>query len=571
MDYNIPGLLGCLYLLLSLGSQVFGSSQHFRFHHVADFVDDGNFIHLHVFLNTSSLFKQHTGLLTMLHNASSFKCAHPGNKNYYTRMMEFLYSDFKLSDERMVDLQTMLPNAGAPRSKRDVMGAIAIGISLYNTYEIHELRQQMSRQTDINESILLSIKKEDMHVQLNAKNIQKVRDVARKLIASTQALAERASLVAFYEEFRFFIHQHTREVERLGRAVGATLNGKFDYSVVDSKALKTAFVALERRGANRGYTLLDHNPAQVFTAPISYMPREEGIDIFVHLAATKGNQFRMYKYANLPFMLDKIQASIRTSEQYLVMDDEQEIGLVMTEQQFLGCSQFKEKIFCPELRAFDKNIASSCLGAIQTNKANLIKENCDLLMHPKPKQAAYRVQKNTFFVHSPYADIVKVTCSNGTSSYVAEGTMSIKLHPGCTHSFQTLAIKAEADPLVQEMPARKFLHIPLKNFSDWSFNTDVFGFQQALEELNTMVSPQPISYKTLERQIQQQKLENIEHGVHLGLIIIAVVVLVVLLVVVRHVRRRQQARRIYKKKKMQMKTLRRLKKEDDEVLKKDIC
>ena len=122
------GGLCSLVLLLSMSSQRAGSTDNFNFHHVADFADDGNYIHLHVFLNTTTLDSQHAELAAILRNASTFRPHHSGNNNYYRQMMRILGRNYRLADQRMDDFKLMLPTSGGTKTERDVLGAIALGL-----------------------------------------------------------------------------------------------------------------------------------------------------------------------------------------------------------------------------------------------------------------------------------------------------------------------------------------------------------------------------------------------------------------------------------------------------------
>lgn len=502
-----------LLLLLNLASVTllilgFSSTwaQDFKFFKQGNLISDLDFAHLHVFLNYTTLLSQHNNTINLLEKFMTFKPHFLRNKRALNTAVASLVAETVMTTE-LVRLYAPFFPTTTTREKRGPAGWIALGVSTFNSFEILQLKLQVQAQDRVNDAILQSIKEEDLSIHLNAESIQTLKNVTLKLTNTFSELQEHAALSEFHLKAYEYLRRHHTVVETWGRALSDALHGRFCLGLVTSDKLEKGMTDLKRRVERKEFRMLSPGLDQVYTSEVSHSRESDGIHIFVHLPVTRGDTMTIYHHINLPFNIGDMQALVNTEEKYIAMDDDRTRGMTFTNNDFTRCTQVGDNYICPETRVLNRDIGQTCMGALLSSDTIKIKARCKLRINPYPKQAAVRVAKNTFFIHSPNPDKVTVTCKDKASSYDLIGTQEIKVQPDCTHTTLQLSIKGQSDTLnVGDMTTTVTIGTAHPEaFEDWEDPHTEKEFATAIQSLRELKEPAPVSMDALRASIIEKQ------------------------------------------------------------------
>ena len=347
--------------------------------------------------------------------------------------------------------------------KRDLLGILGTGLSLFNTLAVGYNSARISAITSSVNNNAAAIKDIAVGVKALEKRTSVLRTSLRllsdNLHAQLDGLYVGQRLAELIAELKGVLTtvRHVVDLGKLGRMAPELLT-------IDDKV--KAMAALEERVKQRQQRLAITGPGDLSSCPASFTLTKEGMmAVLVHIPVTEQNLIlEAYQFLPIP---------IRSSAGDVVQYDIGEDVIALTEKPFGEYQTFKDSKWrecislldvtvCPHTDLIGTATATTraddparCLYALRAEDAATARIACPM-RRVEQESGAIKVASDTYVVWSQRASRVSVTCGAASFSiHNATGPLSLQLPPGCSlgGGFGRSLITADTSNYVLRTPA----------------------------------------------------------------------------------------------------------------------
>lgn len=404
------------------------------------------------------------------------------------------------------------------REKRQAMIAFlgvtamfSAGLSIYNTAQIQDLKNRQDHLETGLTRVIEVLREED-------KSIEAVKGAIRAYNESLVSIGDRLNmagskvdLLATFAGIHNKVETANMEFQLFGTGLLDLLNGKFSPLLVNKKNLLDTFSKFRTKIEREGFHLVYDFPSSIFKADISYVSKNNIIDVFIHCPIQRSNPLALYQYLPLPILLENSQQGPlmfiepRNGNDLLMLDSETHRGTELKSSSLTGCHTAAlatgNIYMCGDRVApiLKRDTTKSCLGLLFTGTIDQEKllGTCDVVFSSE-NTYAHQIDKKTFVVYSKEIMKLAIFCDKSRKTNITsiQGLHVITVNPGCQADLDGLLMYGTYDGL--DYDAGNLIHLPTK----LTFTNDLFPVTELYDvysSLNKIHLPEKVDFRNLDR------------------------------------------------------------------------
>jgi hypothetical protein len=377
--------------------------------------------------------QEHGLILSRVHLDTAFMLLN--NLDSYMRYQSELENLFASMSKNSSEVQSH--NFIHNRSKREILGAIGLAVSVSNSIRISSMEQALESLSSNHNSIvdavgLLNKKHEQLafDVGLIMRLIKVLEVNARKVMSSATVLMDRLrgtvdDLVAIATE-----GQRRRVSIRL----------------INGEALEELFRAMKLRAKLQGLEMVLEKATDIYSIESSYAyePGTYMFNVYLHFPFLHpSDRLGLYEYLPHPLIESlKRNVSILPSPQgtkYLgILPDSARTSIdprhkfrLLTESDIQSCTRFRKFFFCPKRNTLRIDWQSECLVSLWLQDHKRVIKHCKMELSPM-REHVTKISSDTWAIMSPNQKHFPVVCGKRSLKPVTLRNQSILTLPqGC--------------------------------------------------------------------------------------------------------------------------------------------
>lgn len=403
------------------------------------------------------------------------------------------------------------------REKRQVMAAIMgvttifnTGLSIYNTIQINELQNRQDHlETGLNRVIEV-LREEDRSIEAIKGAIRAYNETLIDIGKNIRHKNAEVDLLESFSVMHNKIEAANLEFQLFTTGVLELLNGKFSPLLVHKQNLLDTFTKFRLRIEREGFQLVYDFPSSIFKADISYISKNNVIDVYIHCPIQKSTPLTLYQYLPLPIVLDNAQQGPlifiepRNGNDLLMLDRETHRGAEMKTSFLAGCHiapLATGNIYMCQDRVpiMKRDTSKDCLGLLFSGTVDQEKilEVCDVVFSSQTTYA-HQIDRKTFIVYSKELLKLTIFCDKSMNPNITsiQGLHIITVNPGCQADLDGLLMYGMYGGL--EYDAGNLIHLPVKlTFTNDLFPvTELFDVYSSLKKIHL---PEKVDFRNLDR------------------------------------------------------------------------
>jgi len=303
------------------------------------------------------------------------------------------------------------------REERDVLGAVAIGMSLWNAFKISNLEHHMANLSS-KYNVLI-----DSTNLLNAKHNQLATDVL---------FLKRLVEIITQQSYRKITAMSISSIDRLRDTVDSVVSivtsgrqRRVSPRLLNGDTLAEAYLMLLRKAKDMNCELLLAHPTDIYNVQATYGYSQEGLvfEIIAHVPmVSKSEKLALFEHVPFPIAFQsRMSKSTITpntgSEKYLAViplsqsssSEATHKFKVMNEVEFQSCFVLRNHYICSSRNTLRLDIKSSCIASLWLKDHELISKNCELKIEP-PQEVVAKLSPKEWLIYSPVSITKSITC-----------------------------------------------------------------------------------------------------------------------------------------------------------------
>ena len=306
------------------------------------------------------------------------------------------------------------------RSEREILGAVALGMSVWNSFRISNLENHLMNLSSKYNALI------DSTNLLHAKHNQLAADVVLmkrmiEMIASQNYRKILATSMSAMDRIR-------DTVESVVSIVTSGRQRRVSPRLLSGDALAEAYITLIRKARDMNCELLLAHPTDIYNVQATYGYSQEGLvfEIVVHVPmAPKSEKLALVEYVPFPIAFQS-----RISNSTIIPD----VGLdkylavlplgqsssstathkfrILNDIELQSCFVLRNHYLCSGRNSLRLDIASTCISSLWLKDHELIAKNCDLKIEA-PREVVAKLSPRQWLIYSPTSITKSIVC--GTS------------------------------------------------------------------------------------------------------------------------------------------------------------
>lgn len=421
-------------------------------------------------------------------------------------ILDRLESAFFKSDHEMSPINTRKPRqAGIGIG----LGVVGIGMSIYNSYKISELRAELQDVRQGTRLIAQELIEQYNATQILSESMKKIHETCKIIIAAAGQVNERTRSMIAFEYVSVLVKTLTNDFGVWVRGLESLLQGTLRPSLVKTEDLRKSLQELQNKAEKKGYHLLNRDLASIYKEAITYVATEDKkIEIYLHIPLMDRKPLDLYEYISIPInMTNELMVFIEEkSKNLLAMDEFGSVGLELQKNDLVHCKvrpTANGKLFnCPNTGLLESDVKKTCLGAIMHGQKSVMEEKCHIFIE---KRQNFHIQvgpTKIIALVKPEEALYEI-CSDGKRHRRGElGLTTLEGHPSCTIISPHFIFKADEELDLEGNFIERINLIQLKIVTENNTNEEI---ERAYEELSTLGYPAKRSLSQIREWLSNSK------------------------------------------------------------------
>ena len=219
------------------------------FHKLGKLASGLGYAHLHTKIDIASVRRSHWYVMTKLNNtadlAKEFATKDKETDPLFVRLLSAMQPATFI-----IDAVTSTFVDSSPRKARQLelaAAAFSIGLSIYNTYEIYNLKNQIGDIRAGVEHVAHALLQEDQAIDALTSSIGHLNKTCNILAKSFYQLEEKVNKQAAFDELMLQITSHNQQVSQWGEGMTVLLHGHLSPLLIKNKSMMAAFIKIKEK------------------------------------------------------------------------------------------------------------------------------------------------------------------------------------------------------------------------------------------------------------------------------------------------------------------------------------
>ena len=303
------------------------------------------------------------------------------------------------------------------RDKREILGSVAIGMSLWNSYKIHNLENHLANLSSkynvlVDSTNLLSAK----HNQLAADVVLMKRLI--EIISSTNYRKILAVSLSAADRLR-------DTVDSVVSIVTSGRQRRISPRLLNGDALAEAYISLLQKAKELNSELLLLHPTDIYNVQASYGYSQQGLvfEVVAHVPmAEKTEKLALLEHIPFPIAYQSrmsnstITPDVGNDKYLAVLPLTQASSTavshrfrVLNEAELQSCFMLRNYYLCSGRNSLRTDIKSSCISSLWLKDFELIQKNCNMKIEP-PQEVVAKISPREWLIYSPVSMSKSIAC-----------------------------------------------------------------------------------------------------------------------------------------------------------------
>ena len=395
-----------------------------------------------------------------------------GEEILYTYKMDFyiLKGDFYL----VKWLLPVVPN----RSRRQleaiglVFGFMGTFMGIYNLAQIAHIKSEIKDIKNIQNQIIhgiLEISEEQRRIE---ESVTKLNSLLNSWLTLDPALLG-VRIGRMEKVLRGLVN-------KVRNTFQAAQNHRLSIDFYNADQLNSLYQNLTKTATKNKLVLITEKPLDLFQIETSYFSDGQDLILVLHVPAIAPNSLlKLFKMYPLPIPISSDLAIVPEAKDNILglTHGKNKMAVHLASTDLLDCKNINKIFLCERHAVLEKQVNSSCLGALYLQDFNSAKELCPLKTLPLTEMLR-QLSDNWFLIYSPQPQTAPITCNNGseTQFYIEQGMSKRHLSPGCTAEFNHHLLNTD-NSITLENNVQHF---------DWTWLADLDKIGNIKQQLDNM-------------------------------------------------------------------------------------
>lgn len=335
------------------------------------------------------------------------------------------------------------------RTKREIIGGIALGMSIWNSHRISTLESHLHNFSSqynllVESTSLLS----DKHNQLAA-DVELMSRLlviilngnARKVLATSISVADRLR----------------NTIDDVTSIITSGQQRKVSPRLINGDDLNQLFIAVSKKAKDLDCEMIMDQPSDLYEIEASYGYSQNGLNfgIYIHIPIVPKSQ-KLALLEHIPFPISFQSFATNTTltpntgpDKFLAVLPSRQTSpsppysghvphkyRVLSETEFQSCFKLRSYYLCAGRNTLRTDIGSSCIGSLWLKDKDLIIKNCDIKKEPL-QEVAVKLSPREWLVLTPEPQTAPVLCGRDViKSLRFERQTRVKLIEDCDMSLR---------------------------------------------------------------------------------------------------------------------------------------
>ena len=319
------------------------------------------------------------------------------------------------------------------------LGALGTFMGLYNTFQIKALQKELEQTQDAHNRLVEVVQFNELHlIKLNVtvRNIIHAITFIQAFDISTLA----TQLLDIELDLKDRLVQMTHTIQK-------AQDHRLAIDFLPASQLYNLFQKVKEQALAIDHKLLTNQPSDFFQLELSYFYDGHNMQMLLHVPAVPTNSLlRLLKLHPFPIPIDKNYSMIPMvrDELLAISAGFSRASAHLSSTDLLGCHAVNNVYLCERHGVLQKQLNSSCLGALYLQDFTIVQELCPLHIVPVA-ETVKQLLDNWFLIFSPAPQTAYISCRNGTQNdaYIKSGISTIHLSPGCKMNLKLHILHAD--------------------------------------------------------------------------------------------------------------------------------
>ena len=205
---------------------------------------------------------------------------------------------------------------GMSRHKRQLGVAICIGLGLASLYDVKDLRGTVGQLQSQQNSLVCIMD----CVTNDTMKLTRDFNLLREALLNLQSVEVNMEQIL---EVEAAVLQISSLADKLFRGLEELMAGRLSFDLIHDEEVRREFRELRSAAFNMGYEVIFPSPSKAFQLPASFLAQNGKVHVIVDIPimpVRHYNDFDLYHYHSVPFLLGKQLVRVRSTDSLLAVN-----------------------------------------------------------------------------------------------------------------------------------------------------------------------------------------------------------------------------------------------------------
>jgi len=336
------------------------------------------------------------------------------------------------------------------RTKREILGGVALGIGVWNSYRIDNIESHMAKlSTKYNLLVDHVSLMGNRHAQLTA-DVELMKRLIH-MLTSNNYRKILASAISASDRLR-------DTVDNIVDIVTSGRQRRISPRLVNGDDLAEMFINLKKKAKDLNSELLLEHPTDLYDVQASYGYDKSGLffRVYAHVPlASQSETLSLYEHVPFPLAYQSLLSNMTITpdtgvDKYLAVlsAGTNHRYRVLSEVDIQNCFKLRNYFLCSGRNILRLDMKSSCIGSLWLMDQDLVIRNCPMKTEPL-QEVAVKLTPHEWLIFSPDLLIASAACNKGlTQSIRFEKQTRLSMPEDCEVSLSRFHLSTDSNILV---------------------------------------------------------------------------------------------------------------------------
>ena len=284
------------------------------------------------------------------------------------------------------------------RSSRSIWGPLAMGLSLFNSFDTTRLKEDLTDVKRRTKEVAHVVTEQADALAENRRHLKELEGHVESAVKATdrnQAEGQFSRVTAFVNQICINWANWAEDISN------SIILRKLNLRTFSVPMLNRAIKEIASKAAQRGFKPVATSAQELFDESLSFVAKDGKITLMLHVDLVHQELLDVYQLVNTPIALRNGQtAFLRHSKSIIALNEEHTEYVEMSGEEMSLCRKRQDLYLCDQ-GLVAKNPWLSCLGALFKANAQYVRYLCEFTALTTSKEILTQIGDRKVLVYSP--------------------------------------------------------------------------------------------------------------------------------------------------------------------------